>query len=137
MSRSAAEKVKDFKEKSRTVEEIKAEVASNLRNARITNKALELLNPKVKPSGRLRTLPWFEDRGANPYLLVTGNVKMTGTEGTVRSVPWERGEFFTWLANDQAPVLLEPLIKFLRPIAYLLDPAPGLSNRIYLLLVLL
>src|SRR5207248_2343767 len=51
-------------------------------------------------------------------------------------VPWERGEFFAWLGNDQAPVLLEPLFKFLRPIIYLLDPAAGFWNRIYLLLVI-
>lgn len=137
LSKPAAEKIKDFREKSRTVEEIKAEVANNLRNKRLTDKAIELQNPKVKPSGRLRTLPWFEDRGPNPYLLITGNVKMVGTEGTTRHVPWERGEFLTWLGNDQAPVLLEPLVKFLRPIVYLLDPAAGGWNRIYLFLVIL
>ena len=132
-----AEDLKLMIYKARTEEDILREAARGERDPRVTRKALELRMMKLKPAGRLCTLPWFEDRGPNPYLLVTGNVKMTGTEGTQRNVPWERGEFFTWLGNDQLPVLLEPLIKFLRPIAYLLDPAAGGWNRIYLLLVIL
>src|SRR5262249_7259426 len=62
------------------------------------------------PFGRLRTWPWFEYRGPNPYLLVTGQAK--NPDGT-RSVPWEPGHFLAWLANDQVPVLLEPLYKFI------------------------
>jgi len=80
-----------------------------------------------KPFGRLRTLPWFEDRGPNPYLLVTGNVQVT--EG-------DRG-FVGWLVTNQLPVLLEPLIKFFQPIVYLFDPQAGFWNRVYLFLVIL
>src|SRR6266849_5816206 len=41
----------------------------------------------AKPYGKMRTLPWYEDRGDNPYLLVTGQVG-------ARGVPWERGQFW-------------------------------------------
>ncbi|MCI0464717.1 MAG: hypothetical protein L0Z62_47950 [Gemmataceae bacterium] len=101
--------------------------------------ALSLVDPaktRYKPAGQLRTWPWFEDRGPNPYLLVTGNVASEGREG-LRSVPWERGEFLGWLASDQLPVLVEPLVKFLRPILYLFDPASGGLNRIYLFAIIL
>src|SRR5262249_25581613 len=91
---------------------------------------------RYKPYGRLRSWPWFEDRGPNPYLLVTGRATAYGDDVT-RGVPWERGEFFGWFARDQVPVLIEPLVKFLRPIVYLFDPGSGAWNRIYLLLVIL
>src|SRR5205807_1101712 len=58
-------------------------------------------------------------------------------DGTVRSVPWERGGFLAWFFSDEVPVLLEPLVKFLRPIVYLLDPAAGGWNRVFLILVIL
>jgi hypothetical protein len=73
----------------------------------------------------LRTWPWFEDRGPNPFLLVTGN-----------AVAWEKGHFFDWLLRDQIPVLIEPLVKFFRPIVYLLNPVTGLLEGIYFLLVI-
>src|SRR5262249_31930458 len=34
-----------------------------------------------KPYGRLRTWPFFEDRGPNPYLLVSGQAGRPGAEG--------------------------------------------------------
>ncbi|HMC66723.1 MAG TPA: hypothetical protein VKI65_17440 [Gemmataceae bacterium] len=82
---------------------------------------------RAKPFGALRTLPWDEDRGPNPYLLVTG-----------RAGPqWEAGRFWEWLFTKQLPVLIEPLIKFLKPVVYLFDPNAGLLNRIYFLIVVL
>lgn len=102
-------------------------------------RALTLIDPnkaRYKPSGRLRTWPWFEDRGPNPYLLVTGKVHSEGTDGS-RNVPWERGQFAGWFMSDQLPVLLEPLLKFLSPILYLFHPASGGWNRIYLFFVIL
>src|SRR5262249_19749857 len=39
-----------------------------------------------QPYGTLNTWPWFENRGPNPYLLITG-----------RADAWERGHFFDWL----------------------------------------
>ncbi len=86
---------------------------------------LERAPGKIKPFGKLRTWPWFEDRGPNPYLLVTGNIKAGGVEGA----PWVRGQLY---------VLVEPLVKFLSPILYFFDPgAGGLGNRIYLICVIL
>jgi hypothetical protein len=78
-----------------------------------------------KRQGDLRTWPWFEDRGPNPFLLVSGH-----------AVAWERGHFFDWLLRDQIPVLIEPLVKFFRPIVYLLYPTIGLLEGIYFLLVI-
>lgn len=77
--------------------------------------------------GRLRTLPWFEDRGPNPYLMVTGQVER----------PWESGRLAEWFISTEVPVLIEPLVKFLEPIIHLLNPKTGTFVRIYLVLILL
>jgi hypothetical protein len=90
-----------------------------------------------KPYGKLRTWPWFEDRGDNPYLLVTGQAGQTGEEGLAHYVPWGKGHFWDWLFGTEVPVLVEPLVKFLRPVVYLLRPNGGFWNRVYFLLVLL
>jgi hypothetical protein len=91
---------------------------------------------KTKPHGRLRTWPWFEYRGENPYLLTTTFVKASTDES--RALPWEPGHFLGWFFGHQVPVLIEPLVKFLSPIAYFFDErAGGWGNRIYLLLVIL
>src|SRR5262249_46476499 len=54
----------------------------------------------AKPFGRLRTWPFFENRGPNPVLLLTGRA---GTEpvGPTHTVPWQRGGFVDWLIRDQ------------------------------------
>lgn len=78
-----------------------------------------------KPYGKLCTWPFFENRGPNPYLMVTGQ---TGR-------PWESGHFGEWLLADQFPVLIEPLEKFLYPVVHLLSPRTGFWNRVYFLLV--
>ncbi len=72
-------------------------------------------------NGLMSTWPWFEDRGPNPFLLATGQV---------RSV-WERGHFWDWFALDQAPVLVEPLVKFLRPIIYFFSAQADGWTRFY------
>jgi len=79
-----------------------------------------------KPYGKMRTWPWFEDRGANPYLLVKGQAEA-----------WEKGRFWDWLVSKELPVLLEPLVKFLRPVTFLLHAKAGFWNSVYFLLVLL
>lgn len=127
-------------QKTTTLRDIERQAtALTAKDAEVARKALALVDStRFKPSGHLRTLPWFEDRGPNPYLLVTGNARSEGQDGTERYVPWERGQFLGWFASDQLPVLIEPLVKFLRPILYLFDPASGgLVNRIYLLLIIL
>jgi hypothetical protein len=80
-----------------------------------------------KRYGQLRTWPWFENRGDNPFLLVTG-----------KAAGWERGHFVDWLLRDQLPVLIEPLVKFFLPIAYLLRPYEdtGFLSCLYFLLVI-
>ena len=82
---------------------------------------------RYKPAGRLSVSPWSEDRGPNPFLLVTGQA----------GVPWVAGHFWEWFAADQAPVALEPLVKLARPIIYLLSPRNTFTSRIYFLLVTL
>ncbi|HKB36031.1 MAG TPA: hypothetical protein VKD72_06225 [Gemmataceae bacterium] len=79
-----------------------------------------------KKSGNLRTWPWFEDRGPNPYLMLTG-----------QTTAWERGGFWDWLFNVEVPVLLEPLVKMVRPVVLFFHPDAGPLNSLYFLLVLL
>lgn len=82
----------------------------------------------IKPRGLLRTLPWFEDRGPNPYLFVASQIK---GEAEGKQVAASRG--LAWLG-----VLVEPLVKMLAPIVYFFDSgASGIWNRLYLILVIL
>jgi hypothetical protein len=83
--------------------------------------------PATVWGGRFRTLPWFEDRGPNPYLMITGQIER----------PWESGKLPEWFISTEVPVLIEPLVKFLEPIIYLLNPKTGSFTRIYLLAILL
>jgi hypothetical protein len=77
--------------------------------------------------GKLRTMPWFEDRGPNPYMLITGQVER----------PWEKGHFIEWFITSEVPVLIEPLVKFLEPIIYVLHPKTSWFVRLYLILIIL
>jgi hypothetical protein len=82
------------------------------------------------PRGWLRVAPWDEDRGPNPFLLVTGQLGAASN--------WRGGRnAFDWLVTQQVPVLIEPLVKFLHPIGLLLNPHVGGVTRFYLLLVTL
>jgi hypothetical protein len=90
-----------------------------------------------KRAGTLRTWPWYENRGPNPFLLVIGKAGHPEAQGVGHYVPWQRGEFLDWLFRDQIPVLIEPLVKFLRPLFYLLNPNAGYLDRFYFLLVIL
>jgi hypothetical protein len=56
--------------------------------------------------------------------------------GQVRNA-WEPGHFWEWLVGKQAPVLLEPLFKFLRPIIYFFSPQASGWNRFYFLCVMI
>lgn len=82
---------------------------------------------KPKPFGFLSTWPWFEDRGPNPYLLVTGKERDL----------YEPGHFWEWFSTRQLPVILEPLIKLVSPIVYFFSPRASTYSRIYFLLVTL
>jgi len=91
-------------------------------------KRWELLNRLAGPNGKLSTMPWFEDRGPNPFLF--GTKVLNGT-----SV--ERRENVSWFLTNQVPVLVEPLVKFITPVVALLDPSAGFWIRVYLFLCIL
>lgn len=78
--------------------------------------AVRWLERRVLPQGELRSWPWFEDRGPNPYLMITG-----------QAAPPE--------PTTEILVLIEPLVKFLKPVIFLLQPQAGFWNRVYFLLV--
>jgi hypothetical protein len=89
-------------------------------------RAYNRLLGKTKPEGLLSTWPFWEDRGKNPYLLVTGQA----------GVPWEAGHAVEWFARDQLPVLIEPLVKLMRPLIYFFSPrADSAWIKLYFLLV--
>ncbi|MFO0966035.1 MAG: hypothetical protein U0793_10685 [Gemmataceae bacterium] len=121
----------------KTLAQIEAEIGSKTpETQKVWRRALDVYlktseagKLAYKPHGRLRVLPWFENRGPNPYLLVTGSLKHPEAEA-------KRGALVGWLVSDQAPVLLEPLYKFLSPVAYLFAPNAGFWNRLYLFLII-
>ena len=80
------------------------------------------------PGGRLRTLPWDEYRGPNPYLLITS---LFSGDAAQRSFG-----FSQFLAGT-LPVLIEPLVKLLLPVIKFADPDASWDSRLYLLLVML
>src|SRR5262249_44588009 len=65
--------------------------------------------------------------GPNPYLLVTGQA----------GIPWEGSSIYDWFVRDQVPVMIEPLVKFIRPIVYFLSPRNDFWSRFYFLLATL
>jgi hypothetical protein len=81
----------------------------------------------TKPYALMATWPWFEERGPNPFMLATGQVHDA----------WQVGQFWNWLFFDQAPVLVEPLVKFLRPIIYFFSPQASGTARFYFLCVMI
>ncbi len=123
-------------------EEINSRVLEAMKKAETTRQPqLLVLKDRTvvidrKPSGKLRTWPFFEDRGPNPYLMVTGQAGRPDADGTPRYAPWDRGHFFDWFTTQQLPVLLEPLAKFARPVFYLLKPDAGIRNQTYFFLVI-
>ncbi len=106
---------------------VKKDLEKAERNDALRDKVATLKANIRKPAGRLRTWPWFEDRGPNPYLLVTGQSGRT----------WERGHFWEWLLTEQLPILAEPLAKMLRPVFFFFRPNIGLLNSFYFMLVTL
>lgn len=137
----------------KTLEEVRAEARANLLHVdtktedgkavqinipeNIAVKAYELATPRRKMAGQLRTMPWDEDRGSNPFLLVTGRAGRVAPDGTRRTVPWEKGHFVEWMATEQVPVLLEPLIKMIRPVIFFFNPHAGSLAKFYFLLVMI
>jgi len=87
-----------------------------------------VLSDLAGPGGRLRTMPWYENRGENPFLFVTALISSPATTW------WDQVRHH--LATV-APVLIEPLVKFLLPVAKLVSPGVSPLTRFYLLLVIL
>jgi hypothetical protein len=82
---------------------------------------------KYKRYAVLATWPWWEDRGPNPYLLVTGQA----------GIPWEAGRFWDWFLRDQLLVMIEPLVKFVQPIIYFFSPRSTGYTSFYFFCVML
>ncbi len=91
----------------------------------------QLIEPRPKVAGLLRVCPWSENRGENPYLIVAKAIETRGDS------VFGGGRFFTWFFTDEAPVVMEPLFKFLLPIVYLFDSRAGGWDRLYLILMML
>jgi hypothetical protein len=82
----------------------------------------DFLKYMAGPGGTLRTMPWYENRGPNPFRVVEDAI-LTREPPTVE--------------RHQLMVLVEPLVKFLSPVVYLFHPGARGWNTIYLLLVIL
>ena len=82
--------------------------------------------PKSHP-GKLRTMPWHESRGVNPYLFATGLADAPASQ-------WVGGTIRYILA--QVPVLTEPLNKLFLIITKIADPDASFQTRVYLILCL-
>src|SRR5205085_8938288 len=85
----------------------------------------KVIAAEERPVGKMRSWPWSEERGDNPYLLATGQTKS-----------WQGGGFWDWLLRRQLPVLLEPLFKLIQPIVLFFRPEAGPLISFYALLVL-
>lgn len=86
------------------------------------------LDALAGPGGRLRTLPWYEYRGPNPFLFATDVLG-----GSAADREKAAGGFF----SGSVPVLVEPLVKMLLPVAKLVSPGVSTQTRLYLFLILL
>ena len=89
----------------------------------------QVLDELAGPGGRLRTLPWYEYRGPNPFLFVTDLIELAGRDVV--------GAVHRLLRARSRPVLLEPLVKLLLPVAKIVSPGVSPLTRLYLFLILL
>jgi len=107
------------------VEEVAADEKANS-DYLSDGRRFELMRGLGGPGGRYRTMPWFQDRGRNPYLVATDVVSGSRADqsAAVGSV------------IKQAPVILEPLVKFLGPVYLLFDPNAGFWIRAYLFIII-
>lgn len=134
LSAAAADPAPKAREMAPTMAEQGKELASRFEKAVRENKVSGLTETRIeqiraklgktKPHGVLSTMPWFEDRGSNPLLILMGK---ESRNLTVQD----------WLLKEQGPVLVEPLVKLLKPVTYLFRPEAGISHRIYLIAVIL
>jgi hypothetical protein len=125
------EKLRDYLKDAKTLAHIEAEAFKNSQLDALALFKLHLVNPRPKVAGLLRVCPWSENRGGNPYLIVADAIKTRG-----ESIAG-KGQILSWFIKDEAPVLLEPLVKFLLPIAYFFDHRASAWDRLYLILIIL
>lgn len=88
----------------------------------------EVLDELAGPGGRLRTLPWNEYRGPNPFLFLTSVLSGSAVE---------RSDALQNFASGSVPVLVEPLVKVLLPVAKVISPGVSPLTRFYLLLIII
>lgn len=88
----------------------------------------QVLDDLAGPGGRLRTMPWNEYRGPNPFLVVTT---------LIGGSPVERTETLQRFVSSSVPVLVEPLVKLLLPVTKIVSPGVSPLTRFYLLLIIL
>jgi hypothetical protein len=86
------------------------------------------LNTLAGPGGKLRTFPWNEYRGPNPFLFVTDMLSGSAAD---------RVNSFTEFMSGTVPVLVEPLVKMLLPIVKIISPGVSGQTKVYLLLILM
>jgi hypothetical protein len=77
------------------------------------------------PGGTLRTLPWNEDRGENPYKFVSRLASQPASAWTA--------SILTYFSR-QVPNMVEPLTKLMLPVIKLADENASTTTRIYLIL---
>jgi hypothetical protein len=80
------------------------------------------------PPGRFRAMPWDEYRGPNPFLFLVEFLNSPA------STWWEQ---IKWYVGTMAPVLMEPLAKFLLPIGKIVSPGVSGLTRLYLFFILI
>jgi hypothetical protein len=89
----------------------------------------DLAGPYGKdPPGRFRAMPWDEYRGPNPFLFVTRVLSGSATE---------RSDSISGFVTGSVPVLVEPLVKLLVPVAKLVSPGVSFQTRVYLFFLIL
>ncbi len=92
------------------------------------HKQWETLHSLAGKGGKLRTMPWDEFRGENPFLFAT---KLADAPSSI----W--GEAVRTYLLSQIPVLIEPLYKLFIIVTKIIDPDASTQTRLYLLLCLL
>ncbi len=91
------------------------------------HKQWETLNSLAGKGGKLRTMPWDEYRGQNPFLFAS---RLADAPSAV----W--GESVRGYVFSQIPVLIEPLYKLFLIVTKIIDPDASTQTRLYLLLCL-
>jgi hypothetical protein len=87
----------------------------------------KLMHDLAGPGGSYRKMPWFEERGRNPFLVARGAVS-GGYSGGKEAINW---------FVSQVGVLVEPLIKFLSPVLGLFDSRCNFWVRLYLFFLII